>query len=412
MTSSHTALKPDVRISSTALPLYNSVSLLAANTQSLVHRHISHSPPAAAALMTDTKLRTSRMHLLFMLPLVLEVLSISMSHNFTYDCTCHLELKIAICTSSNFTHLPTALPPLTEQLDLSLNHLSAIRPQAFHSTRRLRVLLLNDNMIGVLADGAFSLLEGLLRLDLSRNRISFLSEGFSRGLGSLRDLSLAENRLTSLDSSCFVHFDALQRLNLSHNVIETIKMRAFGSMSTLRQLQLNSNNLTILKNGIFSMLRNLEVLNLHHNQIHYLDVGMLSPLTSLALLDLTNNNLSTIQFKTFLSLNTYSTHIMLQGNPWDCDCDLQRVFRKLCNVKRLFLDDYDNLTCVNLDESHRNYTMKEEFCVAEMVTVLVITMTVVITVVAAILMAEKKRKTKNKEKHWTEVGELACASHD
>uniref|UniRef100_A0A8C1JG34 Leucine-rich repeat-containing protein 15-like n=1 Tax=Cyprinus carpio TaxID=7962 RepID=A0A8C1JG34_CYPCA len=345
------------------------------------------------------------MHLLFMLPLVLEVLSISMSHNFTYDCTCHLELKIAICTSSNFTHLPTALPPLTEQLDLSLNHLSAIQPQAFHSTRRLRVLLLNDNMIGMLADGAFSLLEGLLRLDLSRNRISFLSEGFSRGLGSLRDLSL--NRLTSLDSSCFVHFDALQRLNLSHNAIETIKMRAFGSMSTLRQLQLNSNNLTVLKNGIFSMLRNLEVLNLHQNQIHYLDVGMLSPLTSLALLDLTNNNLSTIQFKTFLSLNTYSTHIMLQGNPWDCDCDLQRVFRKLCNVKRLFLDDFDNLTCVNLDESHRNYTMKEEFCVAEMVTVLVITMTVVITVVAAILMAEKKRKTKNKEKHWTEVG-LKC----
>ncbi|XP_073700621.1 uncharacterized protein [Garra rufa] len=188
-------------------------------------------------------------------------------------------------------------------------------------------------------------------------------------------------------------------------------MRAFGSVSTLRQLQLNF-NLTLLKNGIFSMLRNLEVLNLHHNQINYLDVGVLSPLTSLALLDLTNNNLSTIQFKTFLSLNTYSTHIMLQGNPWNCDCDLQRVFRKLCNVKRLFLDDYDNLTCVNLDESHRNYTMKEEFCVAEMVTVLVITITVVFTVVAAIVMAEKKRKRKNKEKHWTEVGELSCASQD
>uniref|UniRef100_A0A8C1YYM5 Uncharacterized protein n=1 Tax=Cyprinus carpio TaxID=7962 RepID=A0A8C1YYM5_CYPCA len=372
----------------------------------------THSPPAAAPLMTDTKLRTSRMHLLFVLPLVLEVQSISMSQNLTYDCTCYEELKFTNCTSRNFTHLPAALPPFTEQLDLSLNHLSAIRPRAFHSTQRLRILLLNDNVIAVLADGAFSLLEGLLRLDLSRNRISFLSEGFSQGLSSLRDLSLAENRLTSLDSSCFVHFDALQRLNLSHNAIETIKMRAFGSMSTLRQLQLNSNNLTVLKNGIFSMLRNLEVLNLHHNQIHYLDVGVLSPLTSLALLDLTNNNLSTIQFMTFLSLKTSSTHIILQGNPWNCDCDLQRVFRKLCNVKRLFLDDYDNLTCVNLDESQRNYTMKEELCIAEMVTVLVITLTVVITVVAAIVMAEKKRKKKNKEKHWTEVGELSCASQD
>lgn len=356
--------------------------------------------------------RTFRMHLLFVLPLVFEVQSISMNHNFTCDCSCHVELKSANCTSSNFTNLPAALPPFTEQLDLSHNHLSAIQPRAFHTTRRLRVLLLNDNAIGTLANGAFSLLEDLLRLDLSRNQISSLSEGFSQGLGSLRDLSLAENRLTSLDSSCFVHLDALQKLNLSHNAIETIKMRAFGSMSTLRQIQLDWNNLTVLKNGIFSMLRNLEVLNVCHNQIDFLDIGVLSPLTSLALLDLTYNNLSTIQFKTFLSLNTYSTHIMLKENPWKCDCDLQRVFRKLCNVKRLFLDDYDNLSC--FDENNRNYTagFHKEFCVGEMVTVLVITITVVITVVAAIVMAEKKRGKKNKEKHWTEASELSCASQD
>ncbi|TRZ01578.1 hypothetical protein DNTS_002583 [Danionella cerebrum] len=350
----------------------------------------------------------------FVLHLVSEVKTISISLNFTCDCVCHDELKSANCTSKHFTQLPISLPPFTEQLDLSHNQLSVIHPGAFHRTRRLRFLLLNDNVISMLADGAFSLLEALLKLDLSRNRISSLNEGFSQGLVSLRDLSLAENRLISLDSSCFVHFDSLQRLNFSHNAIKTIGMRAFGSMSTLRQMQLDWNNITVLKNGIFSMLRNLEVLNLHHNQIHWLDVGVLSPLTSLALLDLTNNHLSTVQFKTFLSLNTYSTHIMLQGNPWRCDCDLQRVFRKLCNVKRLFLDDYDNLTC-HFDEFNGNYTVDfkaVELCVAEMVTVLVITITVVITVVAAIVMAEKKRKKQNKNKHWTEINELSCAQQD
>uniref|UniRef100_A0A672QUL9 Uncharacterized protein n=1 Tax=Sinocyclocheilus grahami TaxID=75366 RepID=A0A672QUL9_SINGR len=117
-------------------------------------------------------------------------------------------------------------------------------------TQRICVLLLNNNVIGVLADRLYSLLEGLLRLNLSRNRISFLSEGFSQGLGSLRDPSLAENRLTSLDSSCFIHFDALQKFNLSHNAIKINKMRTFGSMSNIHQLQLNMNNLTVLKNGI------------------------------------------------------------------------------------------------------------------------------------------------------------------
>jgi len=325
---------------------------------------------------------------------------ISMNHTITCDCSCHMELKSANCSNGNFSHLPIALPPLTEQLDLSHNNLSAIQPRAFQTTRRLRVLFLNDNAIYVLANGAFYLLEDLLRLDLSRNRISSLSEGFSQGLSSLRDLSLAENRLTSLNSSCFVHLDSLQRLNLSNNAIETVKMRAFGSMSTLRQIHLAWNNITVLKNGIFSMLRNLEILNLHHNRIESLDVGVLSPLTSLALLDLTNNSLSTIQFKTFLSLNTYSTHIMLENNPLKRDCDLQRVLRKLCNVKRLFLDDYNDI-CPNLDEL--------DPCIGEMVTVLVITITVIITVVAAIIMAEKKRGKRNEEKHWTEASELSCA---
>lgn len=349
------------------------------------------------------------MHLLLVLPFVLEVQSTV--HNVS--CDCHAALKTANCTGRNFADPPVSLPPSTEQLDLSHNRLSAITARAFQTTRKLRVLLLNDNVIRDLAGGAFFLLEDLLRLDLSRNRISSLSEGFSSGLGSLRELSLAENKLTSLDSDSFVHLDSLQKLNLSHNGIKTIRMRAFGSTSTLRQIQLDWNNITVLTNGIFSMLRNLEVLNLRHNQIHSLDVGVLSPLASLTLLDLTDNNLSSIQFKTFLSLNTYSTHITLRGNPWKCDCDLQRVFRKLCNVKRLFLDDYGDLRCSNLDEIH-GYSMgfDTELCVAEMVTVLVITLTVFITVVAALVMAEKKRKKKNEEKHWTEVSEMSCASQD
>ncbi|KAI7790979.1 leucine-rich repeat-containing protein 15 [Triplophysa rosa] len=349
------------------------------------------------------------MHLLLVLPFVLEVQSTV--HNIS--CDCNVELKTANCTGRNFKHLPASLPPSTEQLDLSHNHLSDITPRFFQTARKLSVLLLKDNEIRVLANGAFFLLEDLLKLDLSRNRISSLSEGFSLGLGSLRELSLAENKLTVLDSNGFVHLDSLQKLNLSHNGIKTIKMRAFGSTSTLRQIQLDWNNITVLTNGIFSMLRNLEVLNLRHNQIHSLDVGALSPLTSLALLDLTNNNLSSIQFKTFLSLNTYSTHILLRGNPWKCDCDLQRVFRKLCNVKRLFLDDYDDLSCSDLDEIH-GYSMgfDTELCVAEMVTVLVITLTVFITVVAALVMAEKKRKKKIQEKHWTEVNEMSCTSQD
>uniref|UniRef100_A0A672QUS0 Uncharacterized protein n=1 Tax=Sinocyclocheilus grahami TaxID=75366 RepID=A0A672QUS0_SINGR len=189
-------------------------------------------------------------------------------------------------------------------------------------TQRICVLLLNNNVIGVLADRLYSLLEGLLRLNLSRNRISFLSEGFSQGLGSLRDPSLAENRLTSLDSSCFIHFDALQKFNLSHNAIKINKMRTFGSMSNIHQLQLNMNNLTVLKNGI--------------------TVG-------------DRNGVDMFAF-------------------------------------RLFLDNYVNLTCVNLDESDRNYTM--------------------VTVLLWLPSSWWRKKGGKRTKHGKEVDELSCALQD
>jgi len=70
------------------------------------------------------------------------------------------------------------VPPDTELLDLSVNHISVIPERSFGRNRRLRFLLLQNN-VSVVEDGGFSQMEFLQKLDLSRNRISALTEGFS-----------------------------------------------------------------------------------------------------------------------------------------------------------------------------------------------------------------------------------------
>ncbi|XP_041834975.1 reticulon-4 receptor-like 2 [Melanotaenia boesemani] len=346
----------------------------------------------------------------FLLLVLVEVSSGSTSCD--PGCDCRGDLKFTICSRALLSQPPSQVSAFTELLDLSDNLISVIPQHAFNSNRKLRVLLLQNNNISLVEDGSFAHLEFLQKLDLSWNRISGLTEGFSVGLTYLRELQLAHNQLASLNSRSFLHLDGLQKLNLTSNSIQTIHVRSFACMSTLRQLHLQDNQLTSLRSGTFSMLRALEVLNLAGNRIKEMDMAVFNPLTSMMLLDLAHNQLSSVCFKTFLNIHSYSSHILLQGNPWNCDCELQRVFRKLRSIQRLFLDDYYNLTCTEPPalRDHPLMEVETELCIAETVTVLIITVTVVTTVLAAMLMGERKRKKRKKGLHWTQQGDFSDES--
>ncbi|XP_046903559.1 insulin-like growth factor-binding protein complex acid labile subunit [Hypomesus transpacificus] len=316
-------------------------------------------------------------------------------------CDCLSDIKYINCSSGNFTTLVSNIARNTEYLDLSRNLLTVLPLDSLGRLWRLRVLLLRENNISLVSDGAFSHLLGLRRLDLSHNRLSTLGEGFSTGLGTLMELLLSHNSLTVLESGSFQNLDNLQKLDLSANLIHLVYPRALGSMTALRRLHLEGNRLASLGPDLFSTLRSLEVLGLRGNQVSSTEAGVFTPLSRLALLDLGHNRLSTLGFRTLLSIRTASLHVLLEGNPWHCDCDLQRVFSKLNAVHRLFLDDLGALRCSDPPEL-RGRSMGDveaELCVGETVTVLILTITVVITVVAAIIMAEKNKKN---SKEWTE----------
>ncbi|KAM9484777.1 uncharacterized protein ACWYII_005367 [Salvelinus alpinus] len=321
-----------------------------------------------------------------------------------YDgCSCLTDIKYINCSGGNLTTPLRNVPHNTEYLDLSRNLLTVLQAGSFGTLWSLRVLLLKDNNLSHVDDGAFSSLQGLRRLDLSRNHLSALGPGFSLGLESLTELLLDHNHLTVLESGAFHSLDSLQKLDLSSNLISTVKPRALGYLTGLRQLHLEGNHLTSLGSGLFSTLRSLEVLGLRGNLISSTEPGVFAPMSSLTLLDLALNRLSTLGYRTLLSIHTPSLHVLLEGNPWHCDCDLQRVFRKLSSIHRVFLDDYQELRCSQPTElkGRSMGEVDDELCVGETVTVLILTVTVVVTVVAAIIMAEKNKKN-SVAKNWEE----------
>ncbi|CAB1341868.1 unnamed protein product [Coregonus sp. 'balchen'] len=301
--------------------------------------------------------------------LLLALSSVEGSKECPHHCLCYEHSDLVDCRARGFLHVPDGLSHGTWLLDLGGNLLMEVRSRAFAGLWSLRVLVLSDSGIQLLQPEAFYSLSFLEKLDMSRNELRRLPSDFSHSLSS-----------------------SLEKLDLSHNHITFLQPGVFRGLSRLRHLYLHANQLGAVRHGSLSMLPVLEALQLGQNNISHIDTEALAPLHTL--LGLEGNQLQHLKFKTFLSLHTAGTHLQLAGNPWNCDCDLHRVFSKLLSVRHLHVDDYHNVTCrepLQLAGASLAW-VDSQLCMAETATVLVITVTVLVTVLAAVVMAERTRK--------------------
>ncbi|XP_066529591.1 reticulon-4 receptor [Hoplias malabaricus] len=316
-------------------------------------------------------------------------------------CQCFEHSDLVDCRSRGLVNVPYNLPHGTWLLDLGGNLLAEIRARAFAGLWSLRVLVLANSSIQELKTQAFYSLSYLEKLDMSQNNITRLPGDFSESLSSLKELRLEYNALELLEPPCLERLESLEKMDLSHNHITALRPGAFRGLSRLRHLYLQGNRLSFVLDGAFSTLPSLEVLLLGRNTITNIETNALAALRSLALLGLEGNHLEQLKFQTFLNLHTAGTHLQLAGNPWNCDCELHRVFSKLLSVRHLHVDDYHNVTCRQPWQlaGASLAGVDSQLCMAETVTVLVITGMVLVTVFAALIMAERKRKKKKQGKH-------------
>jgi Leucine-rich repeat (LRR) protein len=203
--------------------------------------------------------------------------------------------------------VPRGLPPTVRYLQLRRNRIRKLDARSLADcSRDLNILVLDENELDEIEDGALAPAAGLQQLWLNGNRLRTIPRPLPVGLQKLfvdsnrldglvgRDLisvpitSSNSGRSVPLDDDDDNNVDSqLTTVSLMSNNISTISSDAFRKLSRLQSLDLGANRIGRLATGTFSLSNaRLRTLSLSNNPIDLIESGAFAGLTDLEALSL------------------------------------------------------------------------------------------------------------------------------
>ncbi|XP_056593090.1 wnt-activated inhibitory factor 2 [Triplophysa dalaica] len=189
----------------------------------------------------------------FHLTVVFLCLCVLSAHSYECPDGCVCEDSSVICVGTGEIKLPYEVSSRTQNLTLQGYTLANLTERAFSpngTNMELRALSLRRNDIHVIESCAFCGLLGLQTLDLSLNYLSTLSPEAFLDLGDLRNLVINNTLMASgaaqLPSALSTHsLRKLHRLELAGNGLKTVPLHGFHNLN-LTTLILTNNTLETL----------------------------------------------------------------------------------------------------------------------------------------------------------------------
>ncbi|XP_054646833.1 SLIT and NTRK-like protein 1 [Dunckerocampus dactyliophorus] len=175
-------------------------------------------------------------------------------------------------------------------------------------------------------------------------------------------LHLENNGLHDIVPGAFLGLQLVKRLHINNNKIRSFRKSTFLGLDDLEYLQADFNLLRDIDPAVFRDLNKLEVLILNDNLISALPINVFQhvPITHL---DLRGNRIKTLPYEGILEQIPGIVEVLLEDNPWDCNCDLVSLKEWLENIPPNAL--IGRVICeapTRLQGSDLNETSEAELC--------------------------------------------------
>jgi len=245
------------------------------------------------------------------------------------ECRCNADGFIVNCSASGLNTIPLLLLTDVRGLLLGNNNISILENDSFVSRglNELEVLQADFCQIKTVGLGTFNGITNLKHLSVRGNKISEIISGTFVKMSSLEYLDLAHNRLEHLEFGVFTGLINLQTVFLAKNKLRYLHPDSFVGSPNLQSLYLSQNSrLQIPNNRHFIYSHSLKRLGISDCNINSVSVDTFANVSELERLGLMYNNLRSVDINILKALPKLSV-LYLHGNPLQCDCQLQNVWR-------------------------------------------------------------------------------------
>ena len=244
------------------------------------------------------------------------------------ECRCETEGYYVNCSNSGLNSIPSIVPTDVRILVIDGNSITNFEKDCFVSKGLVELQILKADFCKLRKTefGAFNGLSILIYLSLESNEISEIIPGTFE-MSSLEYLKLGNNFIEHLEGDVFSGLVNLKYIYLGGNKLQYLHPNTFIGLLNLQRLFMSkTSGLQIPTDRHFINSHSLKHLDISDCNISSVSVETFANISALELLDLSYNNLRSIDINVLKTLPKLSA-IYLHGNPLQCDCQLQEVWR-------------------------------------------------------------------------------------